>query len=511
MTSSLSNITKSSLFIWLAGLLLGLYLLYPLRDKIRFGIDLVGGTYITLEVKTEKAVETELHDKLDWALTRIKEARKETPVSSEVKENAVVLNFKSISDAQVASTLLKDPFLKTSVDGTQVSLTLSEQRIKRIKQDAVQRNIEVLRTRLDKLSVAEISIAAHGEKNIVVELPDVSDPQQAKAMIGTAAVLEFKIVEKEGRTPEDILYEYDGEMPAGMEIVPDRDHKHYYLVSKRALFSGKYLRDARPQYVETQAQMGVAFTLTPEGGDKFYDLTSKNYGRILAAVLDGVVITAATIQSGIRDNGQITGSFSPEEAKELSLLLKSGSFVAPVTFEEERQVGPSLGSESIHQGIVACLVALGLLFIFSVSVYKVAGIFAFIALLYNLFLILLGLSWLRATLTLPGIAGMVLTVGMAIDAAILIFESIREDLSSGMPLKKAVQTGFADALRVILDANITTFIVGVVLYKFGTGPIQGFAVTMMLGIISTLITGLFFLRALFTFAVDTLHIQKIRI
>lgn len=240
-------------------------------------------------------------------------------------------------------------------------------------------------------------------------------------------------------------------------------------------------------------------------------LPAKNMGKMLAIVLDNMVISAPVIQAAIRSEGMITlGSADINYAKELALLLRSGSFVAPVSFEEERQIGPSLGAESIRQGLISCLVGLGLLFLFSVFFYGFPGILAFIALIYNLLLILLGLSWLNATLTLPGIAGMVLTVGMAIDASILIYEQIKEALAHGMPLRKAIQHGFSDAMVVILDANITTFIVGVVLFYFGTGPIKGFAVTMMLGIISTLITGLFFLRSLFSFILNTFNIQKLK-
>lgn len=514
MTTSLRRIAFSGMAAWVVVLALGIYYLMPLRQKLRFGIDLVGGTYITLEVKTDKAIEAELLDRVEWATARLRDARKALPASHELKNNILAFNFNSPADAQAAVSSLKEQGLSIKAEGSRVEIAFTEQKARRIKDDAVQRNIEVLRTRLDKMSVAEISIAAHGEKNIVVELPDVSDPQQAKAMIGTAAVLEFKLVEKEGKTPEDILYEYDGVLPAGMEIIPGKDegeYKRYFLVPQRADVSGKFLKEARPQFDDQHGQMVVAFTLSPEGGEKFYELTSKNYGRILAAVLDGVVVTAATIQSGIRTNGQISGAFTPDHAKELALLLKSGSFVAPVSFEEERQVGPSLGAESIRQGVIACLIGLALLLIFCVSVYGIAGLLAFVALLFNLVLVLLGMAWLQATLTLPGIAGIVLTIGMAVDASILIYESMRDDIRKGMPLKKAINEGFSDALRVILDSNITTFIVGAVLYKFGTGPIQGFAVTMMLGIISTLVTGLFFLKTLLTFVVDNFHVKKLRI
>ena len=258
--------------------------------------------------------------------------------------------------------------------------------------------------------------------------------------------------------------------------------------------------------------MVVEFSFSSEGGDKFYDLTSKNVGKPLAIVLDNKVVMAPKINSALRESGVIESStFTPQTAKQLEVLLKSGAFVAPVTFEEERQIGPSLGAESIKQGLISCLVGLGLLLVFSISFYSMCGLLAFITLLYNLLLILVAMHFLRATLTLPGIAGLVLTIGMAIDSSILIYEQIKEALANGMTIRKAVDTGFSDALVVILDANITTFIVGAVLYYFGTGPIKGFAVTMMLGIIATLITGLFFLKSTFTFILNKFNVQKLRI
>ncbi|HZW60839.1 MAG TPA: protein translocase subunit SecD [Candidatus Babeliales bacterium] len=517
MNISWRNMAFSGLSVWVIILAISVYLLMPLRQKLTFGIDLVGGSYITIEVQTKKAVEAALLDKLEGMAHRLKGANKPTPVSKDVKGHDIVMTFNSVGEAQAAAQVLKgEKDITIDTEGARLTAHVLDRTVKQIEDDSVIRTIEVLRTRLDKMSVAEIHIARHGENHIVIELPDVSDPQQAKAMIGTPAILELKIVERSGNTADDILYEYDGHVPAGMEILPgskENGEEKYYLVQKRASVSGKDLRDASPQFSDKKGEIVVAFQLTPEGGQKFYELTSRNYGRQLAIVLDGVVITAPTIQEPIRSEGSISkhNGYTPEEAKELSVLLKSGSFVAPVTFEEERQVGPTLGAESIRQGLISCLVGLVLLFLFSIIVYKIAGIFAFITLLANLVLILVGMAWLKATLTLPGIAGMVLTVGMAIDASILIYEHIREELSKGIALKKAVHDGFADAMRVILDANITTFIVGAVLYYFGTGPIQGFAVTIMLGIVSTLITGLFFLKSIFNFILNNFNVQKLRI
>jgi preprotein translocase subunit SecD len=514
-------ITQRGLFswftFWIALAILFGYMLWPLRKTLRYGIDLVGGTYITLEVQTDKAVEAELLSKMQSVVNRLKEGNKELPTAKAVENNTIIFTFSSASAAQNAASLIQsqDKELSVNTDNQMLKLSLPTGVITRIKENAVARNVDVLRNRLNKLSVEEITIAAQGERNIIVELPDVSDPQQAKEMIGRAAILEFKLVEKVGRTQDDILYELDGILPGDKEILPSQEEtdgkpNYYYLVSRFAEVGGKDLASANAQLDQNNRTV-VVFKTTSEGGDRFYQLTSKNINRPLAIVLDGVVISAPTVQAAIRNEGIITGSRSIDEAKQLATLLNSGAFVAPVTFEEERQIGPSLGAESIRKGLVSCLVGLLLLLVFSVIFYSLCGILAFITLLYNLLLILVAMSLLRATLTLPGIAGLVLTVGMAIDASILIYEEIKESLARGETIKKAVSTGFSDALVVILDANITTFIVGAVLFYFGTGPIKGFAVTMMLGIISTLITGLFFLKSTFTFILNTFNVQKLRI
>jgi preprotein translocase subunit SecD len=517
MNFSVRKMLTFGLTWWVIFAAATLYFVLPLRNKLRFGIDLVGGSYITLEVQTNKAIEAALEDKMEGFTRKLKDAGKSTPKSYVVEKQEISMTYNDVASAQAALNVLRGE--KGMVIGgteNQIKIRFDERMETHIARDAVQRNVEVLRTRLDKLSVAEIAIATKGDKQITVELPDVPDPQQAQALIGTPAILEFKLVEKEGRSPEEILYEYDGVLPSGMEIVPgksgdENNGKKYYLVLKRSNITGKDLKDARPFFDQDEARMAVSFTLTPEGGDKFALLTGRNYGRILAVVLDGVIITAATIQTEIRANGKITGGFSSDEAKELSVLLKSGSFVAPVTFEEVRQMQPSLGAEAVRDGIISCAVGLGLLFLFCIYFYSLSGLFAFITLIYNLLLVVLCMVWMKATLTMPGIAGLVLTVGMAVDASVIIYEEIRDELALGMTIKKAVDTGFSGALRVILDSNITTFITGLVLYKFGTGPVQGFAITMMFGIAATLVTGLFFLKSIFNFVLANFDIQKLRI
>lgn len=528
MNGVAQRIFGTAFFAWL--LIAGFCVWYIMYEHVRLGIDLVGGTYITVQVHAHKAIESSLVELMQRVKKQLKIAKLAKPTLTEVKpifgnphdtsiptSYVLELSFDAVAAAQDAANIIKEQYstMQVTTDNNIVKVSYSASQEKKIQIDAVDRNIEVIRSRIDKLGVSETPISHRGEDTIVIELPDVSDPQQAKKIIGQAAVLEFKLVEKRGQTQEDILYEYDGDLPADLEIIPGKSVHgtvaEYFAVSRYTELTGKLLADAKAAIDNESRQWIVTFKWTPEGGDLFYDLTSKNHGRELAVILDGAVITYPRITTSIRNDGHITGTFTDKGAKELAMLLKSGSFVAPITFEEERQVGPTLGHESIRSGLLSCIVGLVLVFCFAIFYYKLAGLFAFIALLFNLLIILFGLVRLGATLTLPGIAGMVLTIGMAIDASILIFERIKEELAKGTKLKEAVKHGFSDAQWVILDGNITTFIVGLVLYHFGTGPIKGFAVTMMLGIFATLVTGLFFLRSIFSFVLNNLHIQKLRI
>ncbi len=518
MNIALRRIFLSGFTPWIVLLVVGSYFLIPLRQKLRFGIDLVGGTYIRLDVRTDEAVNSELAEMLQRMLAKLKKEKIEAPTSASVEKLAIELVFATPAGVNAAMESIRSHFIgeqtgvEQHVEGTVIKLHFTERKAKKIKDDAVKSNVEVLRARLNKLGVEEISIATYGDKSIVIELPDVTDPQQARAMIGKAAKLEFKLVERMGSSPEDILYELGQDLPKDKEIVPGTKESEFYLVSRYTDITGAQLRDA---YAGMGGRLGtgqiVNFKFSPEGGEKFYRLTSRNYGKHLAVILDGVVITAPTINAAIRSDGYIEGMESLQKAKELAFMLKSGAFAAGVDFVQESHIGPTLGAESIRQGVVACLVGLLLLLVFAIICYKGSGLLAFSVLLYNLFLLLLGMVWLRATLTLPGIAGLVLTVGMAIDASVLIYERIREDLATGMTIKKAVNQGFSDAMRVIVDSNVTTFIAGVVLYQFGTGPVKGFAVTLMLGIVATLITGLFLLRSLFNLVLDLFDVQKLSI
>lgn len=530
MNSVSQRIFGSSLFAWLVLAGFFVYYLHPLRESLRLGIDLVGGTYITLEVQTEKAVEARLVELMHGLKKEGKKAGLEQatamqiePVVSQkegekrISSYNLILSYANAIAAQNAANYIQSQYksFQALTSESNVIVSMREIEEKALKREAVDSNIEVIHSRIDKIGVSETPVTRQGERNIVVELPSVSDPQQAKAMIGKAAVLEFKLVEKYGRTEEDLLYEYDGELPTDMEVLPGKSEEGqvsgYYLVPRYTDLTGSLLNDAKGAMSQQDREWVVQFKWNAEGGNKFYDLTSKNHGKTLAVVLDGVVITAPRISTPIRSEGHITGGFTAEGAKELATLLKSGSFAAPITFEEERRVGPSLGAESIRSGLLSCLVGLGLVFLFAIFYYKISGFFAFLALVYNLLITLFCMARIDATLTLPGIAGMVLTIGMAIDASILIYERIKEELKKGLTVKEAVDAGFSDAQWVIIDGNLTTFVVGVVLYNFGTGPVQGFAVTMMIGIFATLVTGLFFLKSIFSFILTNFKLQKLSI
>jgi preprotein translocase subunit SecD len=525
-----------SILFWLVITLYGAYFLANIQRKrlINFGIDLVGGLYLTLDVKVEEAIKSDLISAAQAIIEKLKAENKELPGVPKFNEKLldVTLTFssnKSVEDAlKYSKDIAKQLTVEISQKDSSLILKFSPKQAELIKNTAIQHDIDVLRTRLDALGSGEIPIFPQGDRNIVIEMPHERDPEKAKARIGTSAVLEMKEIYASAPTKEKLVENLGGSLPEGTMIIPDRSSgdkpEKFYLVPHYAKITGKQLRGVRytqqPLEFLSSSENSphvVAFDFTSDGVKKFYEFTKANVGSAIAIILDNVVVSAASVKAAIEAKGGtdtvLSGKyFTEKSAKELVLLLKSGSFSAPVEVVEERQIGPSLGQESIRKGLLSCGIALGLLFVFSVTVYKTAGILAFIVLLYNLLLILLGLGLIPdATLTLPGIAGMILTIGMAIDSSILIYERIKEELALGASMQQAVKVGFNGATGVILDANVTTFIVGAVLYYFGSPAIQGFALTMMLGIIATLITGLLLLKTLFTIIFDVFGIQKIKI
>lgn len=519
MNSSVQKALTSGFAVWVFAALAMMGYLYKYGQKdIRFGIDLVGGTYITLEVQQDDVVKNFLNDKVRNFESLLKSSKIDLDGNPLISDNTLTFKFHSLAIAKEAETLFRsdDKQLKYEVDGSAVKITISNSAVANLMEQAVDANIQILQSRFESLS--EIHISKQGDKHIVVELPDVKDPQEAKTMIGKSAVLDFKLVEDVASSKEALLNKYDQELPEGTMVLPGRRHGRgqddtsYYLLPVYTPVSGNYLKNAKVDFAgETRSEIVVAFEFDKEGGKRFHELTGDNVGKRLAIVLDGEVISAPSINQAIGSTGIIQGGFSSEEARTLAKLLKSGSFKAKVEFIEERQIGPTLGQESINQGLLSCVIGLILLLLFGVFYYRLSGVFSFVTLVYNLILLMMCMALFKATLTLPGIAGMVLTIGMAIDSSILIYERVKEAIKDGMGISAAIEDGFSDAMWVILDSNITTFIVAAVLYYFGTGPIQGFAVTMMIGIVTTLVTGLFFLKSLFKFYLRTFHVQKLSI
>jgi len=352
--------------------------------------------------------------------------------------------------------------------------------------------LEVIRNRIDQFGVREPLIQRQGTDHILVQLPGITDRERALQLIGKTALLEFKLVSDNSRLLERAL---KGEVPDGFALVEDEDGTPLLLDNEGAL-TGAILSDA---WVDA-GQLGlpeVSFRLTKEGAKAFSRMTGANINKRLAIVLDGKVQSAPVIQSRISDAGRITGRFTREQAHDLAIVLRAGALPAPVVIEEERTVGPTLGKDSIRAGLTAIAVGGGLIVVFMVGYYWLAGVVAVIALALNLLMILGGLGYLHATLTLPGIAGMILTLGMAVDANVLIYERIREEVQAGRSLSSAIQAGYSKAFSAILDSNITTVIAAGFLYWFGTGPIRGFATTLIIGLMASMFTAIVVTRVIF--------------
>ncbi len=328
----------------------------------------------------------------------------------------------------------------------------------------------------------------------------MENPERVKNIIKTTALLEWKMV-KGGPAPdkETLLKDFGGEVPEDMEILrgdPKRTEGGYYLVNRVAVVTGKDLRNAR-RSVDEWNNPAVAFTLNPDGGKRFYKATSENIGKPLSVVLDGKIQVVATIEDRISDSGIIRGRYTIEEADDIALVLRAGALPASIKYLEERTIGPSLGADSIRKGLSAMVIALILILIFMVFYYRLSGFNAITALVLNILILMGALSYFKATLTLPGIAGIILTIGMAVDANVLIFERIREELASGKNILSSIASGFSRTFRTIIDANVTTIIVAIFLFQFGTGPVKGFAVTLIIGITASMFTAVFVSHLIF--------------
>jgi len=487
-------------------------------ENINKGIDIAGGTYLVLGVEVEKALANRLGLE-SRSLDQLFEKKdfKAVPATKEVKGLSIEMTFDDEERAKSCYNFINEhrgTVLKAKRSASVVRVWLTPEVEQGIRTGSVEQAVSVLSNRLGGYGVEGIIVQQHGERQIVVQLPGIDDPDRVKKVVTKTAHLELKIVEDSASKEEILLDKFDGELPSDKMIIPgqrtDGKVNRYFLVSTFPDMTGEHIVDAKVSFSQ-YGQPVVDFRLDSVGANEFADITSNNVGRQLGIIIDDVMFSSPSIKSPIEGGeANITNIKSQKEALDLSIVLRSGSLLAPLKFEQESRVGSTLGQDSIRKGIMSCLIALLMLFVFSLLYYKIPGLFAVFALMFNIFLILLILSYFNATLTLPGIAGMVVSIGMGIDASILIYENIKEHLSQGASLREAVNKGFGGVMAVIFDSNITTFLTGLVLYQFGGPAIKGFAVTLMAGIVATLLAGIYFLKSLFTFTLDVLGVKSMR-
>ena len=485
---------------------------------INLGLDLKGGIYLVMEVDLQVAVDNSVRRTADDLRRRLGDAR----VQGAMIESAGSGINVSLSDQESVDGLMKvlsDQFPNlriTSREEGELTLAYIPEMDDEVRDMTTRQALETIRNRVDMFGVAEPDIRPQGKERIVIQLPGVSDPEQAIELIGKTAILEFKLVDNT-RSAEDALR--DGP-PPGTEILFERnvdpltnvETRTPVLLRKQALMTGESLVDARAVRGQQFGDPQVTMSFDSRGAREFADITERYVGRQLAIVLDGQVYSAPVIRTRIPDGeAYIEGSFTIEEARLLAVVLRAGALPAPVTVIEERTVGPSMGRDSIRQGLTAVLVGLSLILAFLLLYYRWSGLVADLALLFN-FLIILGcLAGFGATLTLPGIFGLVLTLAMAVDANVLIFERIREEIRGGKTPLGAVTGGFNRAFWTIFDSNLTTVLAAMVLYQFGTGPIRGFAVTLIIGIASSMFTAIFGSRWVFDLVLSKRRIKTISI
>ncbi len=491
---------------------------WPLDETINLGLDLRGGVHLVLKVETEDALRSEANKDLDRLLQELKDGGTFSAVGAQLSATSFEVNGVPAAEDGAVEDIV-DEFLSGwswRRDGERLAFEMDAAFIKEIRNLAVVQALETIRNRVDAFGVAEPSIQRQGldGDRIVVQLPGVDDPERVKDLIKNTAFLEFRLVAYPTggggvSSREEILGHYGNRLPDNVEILsgPIRDDdgeivaEQYYAVEKRPVLTGRDLKNARPGLGEFNEPI-VNFLFTHEAGKIFAQFTQNNINRGLAIVLDGNVITAPRIRSRIADSGMIDGSFTQQQATDLSTVLRSGALPAAITYLEERAVGPSLGQDSIERGQKAGLIGLALVVLAMLGYYRRTGINAVVALLLNIVVLFGALAYFGATLTLPGIAGIVLTIGMAVDANVLVFERIKEELRHGRTPKSAVDAGFGKALSSVLDANITTLIAALFLFQFGTGPIRGFAVTLSVGILASLFTAIFVSRWIFDLALS---------
>jgi preprotein translocase subunit SecD len=478
---------------------------------MNLGLDLRGGAHLLGEVQVEDvyknridALWPEVRDALRDLRDQVGNVR-EVPSGDPAVLRVSIANAEAmpaaleaigaLNDSVASATSIGESTLDITSDGNEITIQLSEAEKQATDARTMEQSLEIIRRRIDEVGTREPTIQRQGQDRILIQVPGIGSASELKSLIGTTAQLTFNAVAPNGRTTDA------GAQPGPRQVIlPSMDEEGlYYIVEQTPVVSGEELVDAQPSF-DQNGQPAVSFRFDTTGARKFGDYTAANIGMPFAIVLDNEVISAPVIQAHISGgSGIITGNFSVEEATQLAVLLRAGALPAEMTFLEERTIGPELGADSIAAGRIAALVAGVAVMIYMVASYGLFGVFANIALAINVALIFAALSAVGGTLTLPGIAGIVLTIGMAVDANVLVFERIREELRQNKNPARAIELGYERALSAIIDANITTFITAVVLFTVGAGPVRGFAITLGIGIITSVFTALYVTRVLVEF------------
>jgi preprotein translocase subunit SecD len=476
-------------------------------EPIKRGLDLKGGTHLVMRVNVNEAMRLEVDQAMNVLRTQAGTKGIPAPATRRLNDLSFMATPPAGASTAEYETLGKDffPSFEVTRVGNELQFSLKSLAQKDLQRDTVDQAVEAIRRRVDALGVTEPIIVPEAEDRIVIQLPGVDDPARVKDIIKTTAQLQFRIVEgSRGSTAQQVFDSLPANLRSEVDILPSSDTDDfgrptdtvYYAVSKNVPVSGRDLKNARVQKGAVGESV-IGFTLTPEGTPKFEQLTGANVNRQLAIVLDNKIVSAPSIDEQISGEGQIKGNFTQQTAADLALVLRSGALPASLTTLEERTVGPSLGRDSIRQGFMASAVGFVLLVVAILLYYKGAGVNAVLALLLNLIILLGMMAYFDATLTLPGIAGIILTLGMAVDSNVLVFERIREELREGKTVRASIDQGFARAFTTIIDTHLTTIIAALFLFQFGTGSIQGFAVTLLIGLGASVFTAFFVSRMIF--------------
>jgi len=462
------------------------------NQQVNLGLDLQGGSSLLLEVDMQAVFDEELGNLTDTVRSELRQARLGY-TGLRTEGDSVLFSLRDPSQAEAAREALAqftgNALLSIDGDTGEGEIELTDQMKQERQISVLQQSIEIVRRRIDELGTREPAIQRQGDERILVQVPGVENPERLIDILGQTARLSFRLVN------EDVVPGVDP-VPPGSELLPMEDEtvgQRQIVVRKRIMVSGENLTDAQPTFQDGQPVVNFRFDST--GAQRFGQVTQDNVGRPFAIVLDGKVISAPVIREPILGgSGVISGDFAVQEAQDLALLLRAGALPAPLTVIEQRSVGPGLGADSIRAGELAAVLGLILVMVFMGASYGLFGLFANVALIVNLILLLAALSGLQATLTLPGIAGIVLTIGMAVDANVLIFERIREEERLGRGPVSAIDAGYKRALTTIIDSNLTTLIAALLLFQFGSGPLKGFAVTLAIGIVTSMFTAIMVTR-----------------